>query len=148
MLVTTVDAEAAEKLRGALEVAGYVFRDMDHARFAAKGEGVNVVLYESGKLVIQGKGAEDFRDNRLLEAAGLPEARLQERTIGADETGKGDYFGPLVVAACALSPEEEPFLPSLGLSDSKTLTDAQALHAAASLEEVLPHEIIAIGPER
>jgi len=146
--VTTLDDAAARALETKLQEVGYEFRDVANARFAARGENVNVVLYESGKLVVQGKGAQDFRDFRLQEIVGLPEPRLSERTIGADETGKGDYFGPLVVVACALSPEEERFLEAAHLVDSKTLADAQARNAARTLREVLPHEAIAIGPAR
>lgn len=146
--VAHVDTRQGDRLRERLESRGYEFRDVDHARFGARGEGVNVVLYRSGKLVVQGKGVEAFRNEHLLELLGPPPARLKARTVGADETGKGDYFGPLVVASCALSPEEEPFLDEVPLHDSKTLSDAQCRRAARQLTAVLPHEVIAIGPRK
>lgn len=146
--VTELERAPALRLESMLRDAGYEFRTVEHAVFGAKGEGVNVVYYGSGKLVVQGKGASDFRLHRLSEITGPPVARLKERTIGCDEAGKGDYFGPLVVAACALSPEEERFLDEVPLKDSKTLSDPQIRDAAEHLRGVLPHEIIVISPRR
>jgi ribonuclease HIII len=147
-LVLELNRAAAIALRDELERAGYEFREVDHALFAAKGEHVNVVCYTSGKLVVQGKGSPDFRLQRLGNAMPRPKATLKRALIGADEAGKGDYFGPLVVAACALSPELEPFLDEVPLVDSKLLSDGQAITAADSLATVLPHEVIVIGPRR
>jgi ribonuclease HIII len=146
--VTQLDRDAGERLLARLEAAGFEFRDVAYARFAAKGEGVNVVLYTSGKLVVQGKGASDFRLHHLQEIIGLPEPRLLQATIGCDEAGKGDYFGPLVVAAVAMTPDEERFLDEIPLQDSKTLGDRQIAVAAESLRNVLPHEVIVINPPK
>lgn len=146
--VVTLDPDAGRRLREVLDAAGYEFYSVDHARFGARGEGVNVVLYNSGKLVIQGKGASDFRLMRLDGIVPRQEARLKKRTIGCDEAGKGDYFGPLCVAAVALSPEEEVFLDEVPLFDSKTLSDREVGQAAEILRNTLPHEIISIGPRR
>lgn len=147
-LVLELDRARCGALRRDLEDAGYEFRKVDHALFAAKGEGVNVVCYLSGKLVVQGKGAADFRLQRLTDKVAPRSARLKEALIGADEAGKGDYFGPLVVAACALTPEVEKFLDEVPLIDSKRLTDQQALDGADVLQRVVPHEVIVIGPRR
>ncbi|MAG54855.1 MAG: ribonuclease HIII [Planctomycetes bacterium] len=146
--VTKLDQDAGQRLETMLRDAGYEFREVAHARFGAKGEGVNAVLYTSGKLVIQGKGLADFKLMRLSEITGPPVARLEVATIGCDEAGKGDYFGPLTVAAVALTPEEEPFLDEVPLQDSKTLRDGQISEAAEHLRNVLPHEVITIGPSR
>lgn len=148
MYVTALTPEQGATLQSQLEGVGFTMKDVAHAIFGASGESVNVTLYSSGKLVVQGKGCEDFRVHRLADIVGLRQARLSERTIGCDEAGKGDYFGPLVVAACALSPEEEPFLDDIPLQDSKTLKDAVVLAAAEKLKPILPHEVIVIGPRR
>ena len=145
--VTELTAAQGRALRRLLMEAGYAFRDVDHAVFGAKGEGVNVVLYRSGKLVIQGRGQEAFRQERLIDVIGLPKPRLTAPLIGCDEAGKGDYFGPLVVAACALRPEEEPFLP-LSPGDSKLMSDVGVRNAAEAIRPVLAHEIISISPKR
>jgi ribonuclease HIII len=66
--------------------------------------------------------------------------------IGVDESGKGDFFGPLVVAACYVGPEHLAELD--GVKDSKKLTDQQALALATKIKAVCPHSVIAIGPEK
>src|SRR5207253_1551236 len=78
-----------------------------YARFAAEKDKLNVVFYESGKLVVQGKGTREFIEF-VLEPEILKEARLGYETVlnpelllprlGVDESGKGDFFGPLCVA--------------------------------------------------
>jgi ribonuclease HIII len=146
--VTKLDREQGLKLGAALRDAGYEMRDADHAVFGAKGESVNVVYYESGKLVVQGKGLDSFREFRLGDLMLEVAPTLTARLIGADEAGKGDYFGPLVVAACALAPDEERFLDRAALTDSKLTGDRQSLELADQLKEILPHEVIVIGPKR
>lgn len=63
--------------------------------------------------------------------------------IGVDESGKGDYFGPLVIAACYVGPEHRAELD--GVRDSKKLTDAIALKLAGRIRAVCPHAVITIG---
>ncbi len=68
--------------------------------------------------------------------------------IGSDESGKGDYFGPLVVAAVALTRENWRALQVLGVMDSKSLTDARATSLAAEIRGAFPNEVIVITPKR
>lgn len=68
--------------------------------------------------------------------------------IGSDESGKGDYFGPLVVAAVLVPEESLDALSLMGVKDSKRLTDAKALRLAAELEPIYPNSIVAISPRR
>ena len=69
--------------------------------------------------------------------------------VGLDESGKGDYFGPLVAAACAvLTSEQEARLQALGVADSKKLSDSRCLELAAQLERLVPWERVAIFPAR
>lgn len=69
-----------------------------------------------------------------------------EGHIGVDESGKGDYFGPLVIAACYVGPEHLAELE--GVRDSKKLTDPIALKLAAKIRATCPHKVIAILPAR
>jgi ribonuclease HIII len=69
-----------------------------------------------------------------------------EGHIGVDESGKGDYFGPLVIAACYVGPEHLAELE--GVRDSKKLTDAMALQLANAIRATCPHKVIAISPDR
>lgn len=66
--------------------------------------------------------------------------------IGVDESGKGDYFGPLVVAACYVGPEHLAELE--GVRDSKKLTDPVAIRLATAIKRTCPHSVISIGPEK
>ncbi|MBL8060431.1 MAG: ribonuclease HIII [Chthonomonas sp.] len=66
--------------------------------------------------------------------------------IGVDESGKGDYFGPLVVAACFVAPEHLADLE--GVQDSKKLTDKKALSLAKTIRATCPHEVLVIRPKR
>ncbi len=66
--------------------------------------------------------------------------------IGVDESGKGDFFGPLVVAACYVGPEHVAELE--GVRDSKKLTDAMALRLSDAIARTCPHSVISIGPEK
>jgi ribonuclease HIII len=68
--------------------------------------------------------------------------------IGIDESGKGDYFGPLVIAGVYVPHSQEAQLKALGVRDSKMLSDAKATTLAAQIRSQCPHTVVAIGPER
>ena len=68
--------------------------------------------------------------------------------IGIDESGKGDYFGPLVVAAVLVIPAAEPDLKLLHVRDSKRISDGRVLEMAPAIRQICKHSIVAIGPER
>ncbi|OGD26125.1 MAG: ribonuclease HIII [Candidatus Aminicenantes bacterium RBG_13_63_10] len=68
--------------------------------------------------------------------------------IGTDESGKGDYFGPLVVAAFFLPEGQEEILRELGVRDSKTTSDNRARDMADILRRSYTHSVVAIGPEK
>ncbi len=68
--------------------------------------------------------------------------------IGTDESGKGDYFGPLVIAGFYCPDDQAPVLRELGVRDSKTLSDNRVREIAASLQESFIHSLVAVGPEK
>lgn len=126
--------EQMEKLRLACERKYWESYDVAYARFAYKGPKVNIVAYESGKVVIQGKETEDFIVN-TLEPEVTGEAKFGydevlrpewfESHAGLDESGKGDFFGP-VVSACVIA--DKPAIDAwrkAGIRDSKKVGDAQ-----------------------
>ncbi|MCX7886092.1 MAG: ribonuclease HIII [Verrucomicrobiae bacterium] len=128
-----VPANKVAQLKRDLEGRGYVFRDVPHAHFGAehRGEHVSVALYKSGKLVVQGKGTSDFVQF-YLEPVLLGEARFGyedvldpqrlEPRIGVDESGKGDFFGPLVVAGVFVNEAVIRAMRRLGVKDSKAIS--------------------------
>lgn len=152
-LVFDLDARAGRLLGDALHRAGFRFAPLQHAQFQARGEGVVVSLYASGRLVVQGRDAEAFRV-RFLGAAAPRGAALADAgelppaadSLGSDEAGKGDTFGPLAVAAVALDAAAAEQVREAGVADSKALADARVRVLAARLVEQLPHELRVLAP--
>ena len=68
--------------------------------------------------------------------------------IGIDESGKGDYFGPLVIAAVLVTPADEPDLRLMQVRDSKRISDGRILEMAPDIRQVCRHSVVAIGPKR
>jgi len=68
--------------------------------------------------------------------------------IGTDESGKGDYFGPLVVAGVYVPDEQEAVLKELGVRDSKRLTDNRVREMADLVRKGYKQSVVAIGPEK
>lgn len=116
----------------------------ERARF--KGEGLTLILYMSGKLVIQGSDAllDNFKKNhsnlnlkeskekKQLLVLNIPD---KDEYIGSDETLKGDTFGGLVVVGACFKKEDEEKLKRMGVVDSKQLTDFQIINIAENLLE-------------
>jgi ribonuclease HIII len=129
-----------------------------HTRIAVQADGCNVNLYNSGKLLIQGKGTREFVEFLLepvvLQAAGLgyeavldPESRQPH--IGVDESGKGDFFGPMVIAAAYVDETLFEQMEKLGVKDSKAITsDKKAMALGSEIRKLLGKrcDIIKIGP--
>jgi len=68
--------------------------------------------------------------------------------IGTDESGKGDYFGPLVVAGVFVPEEQEEVLRELGVKDSKKFSDNRVREFAGLIREGYKHSVVVIGPEK
>lgn len=68
--------------------------------------------------------------------------------IGIDESGKGDYFGPLVIAAVFVDATTQGELALMGVRDSKKLSDGRILEMAPDIRAICPHSLIAIGPPK
>jgi ribonuclease HIII len=70
------------------------------------------------------------------------------RIIGIDESGKGDFFGPLVIAALVADSSVEEELRGLGVRDSKTMTPGRIMSIATTLQKNFVHSVVVIGPEK
>src|SRR5215471_6500583 len=140
------DAQA-EALKVSLEMRSYKFRDVPYARFAAENNTTNVVFYESGKLVVQGKGTQDFVEF-ILEPEVLKEARLGYEAVlnpelllprlGVDESGKGDFFGPLCVAGAYVNESVVKAWKDSGIRDSKNISSDKRIKELAELIRKTP----------
>jgi ribonuclease HIII len=73
---------------------------------------------------------------------------MHREAIGIDESGKGDYFGPLVVAGVYVSAASVGRLEQMGVRDSKRVSDNTALTLASQIRKACPFDLVAIGPER
>lgn len=68
--------------------------------------------------------------------------------IGIDESGKGDYFGPLVIAAAFVDATTQGELKLMDVRDSKKISDGRVLEMAPDIKTICPHSVIAIGPKK
>jgi ribonuclease HIII len=116
---------------------------------SGKKKGLSVTLFESGKCVIQGKEAKDFMEfymePELLKVFTTTQIDTSAR-IGIDESGKGDFFGPLCVAGVFAGDKEVERLKDLGVRDSKTLSDISIHSLANKIKREFKHQIIVINP--
>lgn len=134
------------------ELASYQISSSNpYVVFAAKKEGVSVSVYTSGKVVFQGK-----KPQPLVKALGFLVAK-EEKTlvtnqniemIGSDEVGNGSYFGGIVVVASFVEPNDHSFLKTLGVDDSKTLTDYKIREIAPLLQKKIPHKSLLLPPSK
>lgn len=163
-VVLRFDVARREDLARVLRESDFRFEARPHAFFLAARPGVTVTAFESGKLLVTGAQAEEFAFTlahggaRDVVRGDVPEAPAAKpavaaaafrRRIGSDESGKGDYFGPLVVAA-VLVPDEatERALAEKSVRDSKLVPDAEAALLGSLVAAKCPHEVIALQPPK
>jgi ribonuclease HIII len=152
--VTRMGAAEGRRLYDALGRERFGFRPVPYSVWSARGDGTTVTLYTSGKLVVQGPGTSEFvrrflgREVAASDAPARPESEsLDVPTIGSDESGKGDYFGPLAVAAALARPKDAAWLESLGVVDSKLAGEQRIRQAEGLLAQSLPHAVRVLSPE-
>lgn len=129
--------------------------------FAAKLSDTAITAYHSGKVLFQGSGA--FREaarweNKMEEMTiikpssrkgdTLPPHFSQLSVIGSDETGTGDFFGPITVAACYVKTDQIELVKELGVKDSKQLTDKWMRKIAPDLQETLIHSVLTVTNDK
>lgn len=124
------DAQA-DALKKYLSEHDFKPAEVPYARFAGSKPYLNVVFYESGKLVLQGKGTQEFIEF-VLEPEILKEARLGYEAVlnpelliprlGVDESGKGDFFGPLCIAGVYINEKIIESWKEIGVRDSKNIS--------------------------
>lgn len=153
--VTQIDISLHPKLRADLEDQDFEFTSPPYTLFLAKKKGLSCTLFESGKLVIQGKDMDAFiefyLEPQILHSFEYSNPQINADLtprIGIDEAGKGDFFGPLCIAGLFASADEIPKLIEMGVKDSKTLSDKTILKLAKSIKASFQHQIVAIFPKR
>ena len=141
----------------------------DYAIFQADEADTVVTLYNSGKVVFQGRSADidanmwkemerHLNPTKKVEMTNSEDKKKKEKvkefvdpkiyyanTIGSDEVGTGDYFGPIVVTATYVTKDNIPFLEELGVKDSKKLTDDKILEIVPKIIKKIPYECIILS---
>lgn len=146
--VLQLDARAIQKLKAQL-ASSEIAQKNPYVDFGAKVQGVTILMYTSGKVVFQGKDAQQVASHYGL--ASVPKKTNSEQNlalIGSDEVGNGSYFGGLAVVASLVTPKEHSFLKKLGVDDSKNLTDANILQIAPLLKAKIPHKALLLSPQK
>ena len=130
-----------------------------YAVFQADEADTVVTLYQSGKVVFQGISADidanlwsqmekNLNPNKKIDIKIAGEKKKETKknskvyyanTIGSDEVGTGDFFGPIVVTASYVTKDNIPFLENLGVKDSKKLTDEQILKITPQIIKKIPY---------
>ncbi|MBM4143848.1 MAG: ribonuclease HIII [Lentisphaerae bacterium] len=145
-------------LKDLLKTGNYRPVLIEHARIAAETPDCRIALYKTGRCLVQGKGAEEFvtfvLEPLVLQQAGVgyedvlnPEAAAPH--MGVDESGKGDFFGPLVVAAAYTDAELTRAMRAMDVKDSKAISsDRKALDLGRDLRRLLGRRfsVVKIGP--
>lgn len=125
------------------------------------GRAISISVYDTGSVIID---CDDAVMNKLINdyfltlpfdypayASETLGVDLPDRWIGTDEAGKGDYFGPLVVAGVCMDRDSASLLFKHGLTDSKKVSAARLTELEKGVKEILPPrsvEVIVISPER
>ena len=132
-------------------------------------DGTVITLYESGKIMFQGISAdieanlwvdmERHLNNRIIDITTGKDKKttdnkkednipiINKPSIGSDEVGTGDYFGPIVVTASFVSKENLQLLIDLGVKDSKKITDETIIKIAPQIIEKIPHSTLIFDNE-
>lgn len=123
--------------------------------FQAEEEDTVITMYESGKVMFQGKSAdidaamwgvalENTKEKQ--EAAKKADVKYYNtNAVGSDEVGTGDYFGPIVVTATYVKKEDIPFLEKLGVGDSKKIDDSKILKIAPEIAKRVKYRSIILS---
>ena len=120
--------------------------------FQAQDEDTVITMYESGKVMFQGKSADVDASHWGIE---IEEAKAKKEdtrkkyaqyyessSIGSDEVGTGDYFGPIVVTATYVDKKDIKFLEELGVMDSKKITDDKIKEIAPKIVKKIKYKSI------
>ncbi len=133
------------------------FDVVQYSVWRAKTKEYQAIYYTSSKLLIQGKNVDKIAkqvDNLISDTDinKIQEDKTQisfsENYIGTDESGKGDFFGPLVIASVMADDLNKEYFINLGVKDSKKLDDKKIIELAAKIKANAIHSVVVIMPEK
>lgn len=155
--VATVNPALAPKMIEELKLQGFELSIPPHTLFSAKKKGVSCTFYQTGKLTVQGKDMgqfiEFYLEPNVLKSFSYTYANVdvnlnKKGRIGIDESGKGDFFGPLCVAGVFAEGEDIVKLKEIGVRDSKTLSEAAIRKIGDQIRKNFAHHIVKINPTK
>ncbi len=151
----TLDPSYFVHYRDLLKEENCTFSIPQYTVFQAKSKEWQITFYKSGKVLVQGKNI-DYIVSKYFEQNYTSAIKTQNPEgeiapyphIGVDESGKGDFFGPLVIAGCYLTEENAKFLKNKGVVDSKKLEDKKILELAELIKKHSVWEVVPIGNKK
>lgn len=148
-----ITALQADKIKELLTIKNASFDVIQYSVWRAKTSSFQATYYTSGKFLIQGKEVDNIA-KEVDEILGLKSTVEQEsifecneeKYIGTDESGKGDFFGPLVVAGVQVDNNNKQKFIDLGIKDSKKLDDKKILVLANQIKANSVHSVVVMTP--
>lgn len=131
---------------------------VENTMAAFEGNHVNISIYPSKKVMFQGKKAAQHYDY-WIEQFDLVDTQAEKKekkedkpnkdafyepSIGSDESGSGDYFGPLCVAAVYVSANDKEFLSKFPIKDSKQMEDSTILETVPEIIKRIPYSLMVL----
>ncbi len=156
-------AQQVDKISKFFESIGAKFSPLQYAYWKAEGDGYVASFYKSFKFVLQGKKAENIavefekfmgistivKEQKLFNTEQFEQNDVCfSKYIGTDESGKGDFFGPLVIAGVYVDEKLSERFVELGIKDSKKLDDKTIIKLSAHIRNNAPHSVVVIMPEK
>ncbi|MFH0702650.1 MAG: ribonuclease HIII [bacterium] len=148
------DLNKEPEIKEKLEKDGFIFKPADYAFWRAQNNEITVTLYLSGKILIQGKNIGDFVNKYISQRPNIiiePESSKEHKHsswIGTDESGKGDYFGPLVIAGVLVDQDNLKKLQNFNVRDSKKIKDEIIEKIAWQIKANCIFSVITINPAK
>ena len=163
LYVETFTKEQIDKLESHLRSQGWQFSDLQYAHWKASLNKTNVSAFNSGKVFIQGKGTKElvqfFIEPEITGVAkfGYEDVLFESESpeqlephCGIDESGKGDFFGPLIICCAYTDEYSAKKLFKLGVKDSKSIkSDKKMVSMAEEIKKVIGYKYstVTLGPE-
>ena len=158
------NSQEYDKIKSFFEEEKAKFSKLQYGEWKAVNTGYTASLYNSGKFVLQGKEVSEIVKNfegymnissamKLQEISeSVKEAEKEdynkEEYIGTDESGKGDFFGPLVIAGVYVNVELTKKFKEIGIKDSKKLEERAIIKLSEEIKNSAPYSAVTIMPER
>lgn len=150
--VTQLEPKFTDKLHKDLIEQGFEITSPPYTYFTAKKRGISLTFYQSGKLVVQGREksafVEFYLEPEILQSFSSDSILDFTPHIGIDESGKGDFFGPLCVAGIYGDDKTVVELKKIGVKDSKSLSDQAIGILSAKIRGICPYHVLRIYPNK